>query len=99
MTSAAARDLELAALAALTAARSTVAQASIVEELAARVVDALAQVATTDELAPVPTVLRCAHPDEDRRNAATLRAPRRFYCAQCSEFINPGETPPSPPTT
>lgn len=81
------RDLEALALAVLAAARSTTAQAAIVEATAARLVDELAQ-RPAPESATLD-LLRCQHPDDARRDAGTMSAPRRFFCADCRAFVNP----------
>lgn len=83
-------DLERLALAVLHAAKSTTAQAAIVEATAARVVDALASRPAEVDTA---SLVKCPHPDDAREDAGTLRRPRQFYCHQCREFVNPSPGP------
>jgi hypothetical protein len=37
-----------------------------------------------------PVTGSCAHPEDARLDAGTMRAPLRFFCKACRAFVNPG---------
>jgi hypothetical protein len=64
--------------------RLLAAHAALLEAQAGGLLDAAAPAD-----AAVPAETGCPHPEDDRLDASTLRAPQRFYCQQCHAFVVP----------
>jgi hypothetical protein len=68
------------------AARGLAAQAAVLEAQADLLIAVLAQADPPPAAADTPP---CRHPEDARLDAASLRAPSRFFCRACSAFVNP----------